>query len=143
MAYTRKTNVRFVVWGAVLCMVAIAYFPGGAAAILPLLGWKEGPRPKSHMLLRSEATLNAWLTEQQKGKSGREYWPFSLKARQYVTPVRFYAVRSWEIVDAPTDLNLTVRIESSTKGGLPIIKLWEVNLDDDGWKIRSVDEKID
>ena len=98
--------------------------------------WNERLWAKSS----NEATVNAWLEEQRKGRGGSEYWATSSKVNGK-PPVMFYAVRSWEIVDAICDINFTVRIESSTKGGQPIIKLWEV-WSYDG-KISGVDEKID
>ena len=110
--------------------------------------WKERlwvKSPNEATVSPNEATVNAWLEEQRKGKSGNEYWATSFKFKgkaMPVTPVMFYAVRSWKIVDTLGDKYFTVRIESSTKGGQPIIKLWEMCLDDDG-KIWYVHEKID
>ncbi|MFH1922751.1 MAG: hypothetical protein ABIP48_23045 [Planctomycetota bacterium] len=127
MAYSPYNHTQT---GSFLIFVAVA-----VASFVAFLGiprvCEEGLWAKS-----PKATVNAWLAEQQKGRSGREYWATS--------PDMFYAVRSWEIVDTQvigSFAEVTVRIESSTKGGQPIVKLWEVRLNGDA-KIYDVDEKI-
>jgi hypothetical protein len=69
--------------------------------------------------------VSNWLDAQRRGRPGAEYW----LSETWVKPVRLYAVSSWEIVS--NDLGtIVVRVDSSNQAGLPIRKLWKVELTD-------------
>jgi hypothetical protein len=71
--------------------------------------------------------VQAWLSAQQKGRTGFEYW----STEDSVRPARFLALRSWEIVDDYVEngaRQFTVRADSSTPTGAWITKLWTVTV---------------
>ena len=77
-----------------------------------------------------DAGLTVWLDSQRKGETGYEYWAVSDKA------ARLFAVESYEIVDKFLS-TYKVRIHSSTRCGIPVVCLWEIQMMHDG-KILSV-----
>ncbi|NLG13850.1 MAG: DUF1682 domain-containing protein [Lentisphaerae bacterium] len=84
------------------------------------------------------ACINGLLKEQVKGNDGYEYWAAGS------SPVKLVAPTQWEIVDLlcfGTYAVVTVRVESSTKGGMPIRLLWSFNLKYEGtWKVWMISE---
>lgn len=83
--------------------------------------------------------LEAWLKSQKLDEYGSTYWD------DPNSPLisKLFAVRKWEILLIRTYGKIgtcKVRIESSTKGGMPIIKVWEISvkLTDQGWKIQMI-----
>lgn len=69
----------------------------------------------------NERVVNAWLEAQRSGRSGYEFWA------QDAERSSLFSVADWEIVDSDM-LSVRVRVDSSTQGGAPIRKLWEVRL---------------
>jgi predicted Zn finger-like uncharacterized protein len=67
--------------------------------------------------------INSFFDSQSKGESGSAFFCNRIFA------VRLFAVRSWKILDPKSDSCFTVRVESSNKGGSPIVVLWQVCLD--------------
>ncbi len=103
------------------------------------------PDPEKKKIL---ACVNGWLEAQKKGDRGVIYWDSfdNLKS--------LFAVRSWEILlenerthpitvfeskGHPTAL-VKVRIDSSTKGGISVSKIWTLSMRKTGndWKIESL-----
>ncbi|MCS1410523.1 MAG: hypothetical protein M2R45_03718 [Verrucomicrobia subdivision 3 bacterium] len=87
---------------------------------------------------QAKRVVKEWLTEQKKGRSGEHLW------KDGIDRGWLFAVRDWEIQDVSVDdidgnARVRVRIESSTKGGSPIVKDWTVWLDkvDGKWKISD------
>lgn len=69
--------------------------------------------------------LENYFNNQIAGKSGAGYFCNDLLSK----PVDFYSVTKWEVVDYNDTLyDYNVRIHSSTKGGFPIIKTYNVDL---------------
>jgi len=68
------------------------------------------------------------------GLLGEQFWI------DEADPITLYAVRSWEVLIASPDLYV-VRVESSTREGIPIIRLWRICLR--GNKIKSVEPDQD
>lgn len=84
--------------------------------------------------------INSALERQSIGQDGREY--FSGEA------LRLYAPVNWEIVAEPVIAGslayVTLRIESSTRGGFPIRRLWIFEMtfsETRGWLIRNIVER--
>lgn len=81
--------------------------------------------------------IEEWLTALKNGRSGTQYWKDSNLEK------RFFAVRSYQILAVnyepsfPDNISATIRVESSNKGGSPIVTDWTVYLDrtGNGWKI--------
>ena len=69
--------------------------------------------------LKDQHVVEKWLESQRRGEPGTEYW------FDGVSPPQLFAVRSWEFVD-----HTWVRIESSTKGGIPVSNLWDIKVVD-------------
>lgn len=86
--------------------------------------------------------VNAWLEEQRKGSSGAQFW--EIDKTDHVQTL--FAVRSWAIVDVTANRGVesggivTVRVDSSNRGGIPITALWKVYLHgDDSPRISSIE----
>ncbi len=77
--------------------------------------------------------INGLMREQDKGNIGTRYWESEILAKQFFTPT------SWDILDIAVGgdfANAKVRIESSTKGGMPIRNLWTFYMSNkNGWKV--------
>lgn len=71
----------------------------------------------------SVAVVNQWLEALREGENGNQFW----YGANYVTPVRLYAVTSWEIVRSDID-TVWVRVDSSNASGTPIRKIWKIEL---------------
>lgn len=98
--------------------------------------------------LRAEASnvINNWLKDMQVGNDTGKYWKYP-ELRD-----RLFSVKSWTILDGSTwgaySSSVKIIIESSTKGGSPIRKVWSVSLtrdEDDEMKpkvfsLSSVDD---
>ena len=65
-------------------------------------------------------TVNSWLEAQQRGQDGNRFWAASTNKK------RLYSIASWEIVSS-SSYSVTVLVDSSTKGGIPIRKTWRVD----------------
>lgn len=91
--------------------------------------------------------LEGWLTAQKKGEEGVQYWD------DFNRLTSLYAVRSWDILldEKPKPITVfesegrqcslvKVRIDSSTKGGMQISKIWTLSMrkSDMKWKIGSM-----
>lgn len=98
--------------------------------------------------LRAEASnfINDWLKDMQVGNDTRKYWKYPALGEV------LFSVKSWTILDGSTwgaySSSVKIIIESSTKGGSPIRKVWSVSLtrdEDDEMKpkvlsLTSVDD---
>jgi len=72
--------------------------------------------------VENDRTVRAWLESQRKGQKGVEHWGKDW----WVHPISLYAVSTYEIVDAPYGVTYMVRIHSATRGGQPIVRLYEI-----------------
>ena len=89
-----------------------------------------------------EALINKWLKAMQLSESTMQYWLSPLST------TTLFDLKSWEIVGAkggwkPYSNEVRVLAESSTKGGFPIRRIWNVTLlrdDNLDWKILSMEE---
>lgn len=86
-------------------------------------------------------TVEDWLSAQQKGESGLEYWDDPKEAQS------MYSVQKWERLKDQMGLDndeaiIKVRIWSSTKGGLPMVKDWKIMVTrkDGNWRISSIEQ---
>lgn len=79
---------------------------------------------KKERLSKEKNIIDKFFSAQKKGLSGEDYFC----DKDFVTT--FFAVRNYEIVDdlEGIGINYTVRVESSTRGGIPIIKLWSISV---------------
>lgn len=85
------------------------------AAIVPLY-MSRSSQPAGDTVVRQ------WLDDLCKGREGRQYWAHD------ASPVRLYAVQSYEVLDmVPPDLFM-VRIHSSTREGLPIVRNYQIGV---------------
>lgn len=74
--------------------------------------------------------VNSWLTDLEKGGDDSIYWS------SYKNTTKFYAVRDWKILkeeskpfgDTYESHVVSVRIDSSNKGGIRITKIWDVEI---------------
>ncbi len=102
-----------------------AFVLGLAVLIVP--GWFQ---PKTTVLSTTDIVVRPWLEAMRKGGDGFEYWidgePEGLPPR-----AAFYAVSDYEIVD-DSHGRYMVRIQSSTRAGTPIVKVYEVIATDEG-----------
>ncbi len=83
--------------------------------------------------------VNALLEAQSKGDTGLMYW------EDYSQASTLYAPVAWEILETNrvgARAKLTVRIESSNRGGSIIRKLWKISMrfTRGAWKVSSIDE---
>ena len=83
--------------------------------------------------------INGLMGEQEKGNVGYQYWKDVSLASQLLSPV------SWKILNVnvnggETVLLVPVRIESSTRGGSPIRKVWDFWMwkTNNGWKVSTI-----
>ena len=88
-----------------------------------------------------EQVVTGALNANKRGDYGYEYW--SESSRSIAT--KLFAPSSWEIVETSVfgnSAHVTVRVDSSTRGGSRISKLWKywVKEEDDGWKIQLLSE---
>jgi hypothetical protein len=105
--------VNFIV-GLVLGIIGYAL---GAIFGLPSGSLRAGVGQESPQTL-----LNDFLENQKNAEGGAGEYFCKPEGAQ-----TFFALRDWEIIsEKPSDKSgiFTVRIESSTKGGMPIIKNW-------------------
>lgn len=110
-----------------------------AAAVLGEQEAQERAKRESALrLAREKVLLESWLDSQRKGRKGEEFW----LSKSFVRPIQLYAVRSWKIVDNWNGLGIkwTVRIASSTRGGITIEKLWTISVSsDDAGNLKIID----
>ncbi len=85
--------------------------------------------------------INAWLNDMKTGVDTSSYWKSPTSAST------FFSLKAWEIITPASYRSsfntVIVQVESSTKGGTPIRKNWEVAItrnDEMEWKIISVTE---
>jgi|GEM_PF-4281890 len=143
-SFVRSTAIRLLMF----VVVPTAIYAGVVKLDRPSLFAGKYEMEQNKDIERSAAVINEWLEAQRKGRNGSYYWfpggsfPTKPAALSWVREVTLFAVRSWEIVDSPSANKITVRVESSNKGGQPIIKLWTVRLHDhDGQRlIYSVED---
>ncbi len=88
-----------------------------------------------------EQVVTGALNANKRGDYGYEYWSESSR----IIAKKLFAPSSWEIVETSVfgnSAHVTVRVDSSTQGGLRISKLWKywVKEEDDGWKIQLLSE---
>ncbi|MDY0170182.1 MAG: hypothetical protein RBS80_26800 [Thermoguttaceae bacterium] len=93
----------------------------------------------------TDRMVEGWLESQRKGRDGLEFWInwkkagwvdepqqlseiASLAGRQDFVPFRLYAVSDYEIVDAPNVYTRVVRIHHATKGGFPVVNIYEFSV---------------
>jgi hypothetical protein len=88
---------------------------GLAVLVVPPLFRPHPPQPNI-----TDTVVRPWLEAMRKGGDGFEYWIEGASPR-----VSFYAVSNYEIVD-DSHGRYMVRIHSSTRGGTPIVKVYEV-----------------
>lgn len=155
----RPFDIKFYI--ALLCGVALVV----GMIVAGYYGMKEVPVIKvppqivhvSQQKIETEskrkvmALITGWLESQKRGEWGIEYW----KKPEFAT--RLYSVTDWEIVNAVDVLNrteltydiynttwicVTVRIDSSTKGGFPVKQHWTITVSREEntaeWKILDV-----
>lgn len=91
----------------------------------------------SQSQLRAEASefINDWLKDMQVGNNTGKYWKYPALSEI------LFSVKSWTILDGSTwgahSSSVKIIIESSTKGGSPIRKVWSVSLTrDDEMKLK-------
>jgi hypothetical protein len=128
--------MKVLVYTAVACVLGVV----GAILYRDYYEWNHFDPQKT----ASESMLkvtNAWLAEQRKGRSGDEFWTVDSTFGR----TSLFAVRSWEIVDRGLT-SVTVRIDSSTRGGTQITKLWKVSFetarlhgDPKIWLVETID----
>ena len=102
-----------------------------------------GPDADFNAKLVAEQLIDDW----KRGASGATYWKGS-SPQQSLYAVRDYehvASGGWKRKDGTWEPDRAwhrYRIKSSTKGGFPIEKLWDVNLEKVGseWKVASIRE---
>ena len=118
-----------------------------AAAVVLLIGLGGFLMARYTMRARSpeyqaRRVVEKWSEAVQKGESGKMFW----EDRELADTM--FAVRSCKIlyVNKSDDDNVTIcaRIESSTRGGLPIVADWFFFLRNSsgGWKIIIVTEAV-
>lgn len=82
--------------------------------------------------------INGLLQAQKRDEYGLEYWEDPHNA------TKLFAIVEWEIVNQEVNgatALVKVRIESSTKGGLPIRKIWKFYMSyTDSWKVSLLSE---
>ncbi|HCE46148.1 MAG TPA: hypothetical protein DET40_21600 [Lentisphaeria bacterium] len=137
-----STNMKLMLLGAGLLIVSIASFRG-----LMLWGdYRDAARNKAEQEARareeynspwavaqrardeeskarkdkSTALVNNLLTEWSKGRSGEPYCPRTID--KLISPTE------WKIVDVNSFGDVNVNVASSTKGGIPIRKIWKFNI---------------
>ena len=67
--------------------------------------------------------LEQFFDDQKKGRESIKLFCYESNA------TTFFALKNWEIVDGKESFgNYTIRVDSSTKAGLAITKLWEFRL---------------
>ncbi len=86
---------------------------------------------------KGKTVVEAWLEAQRIGESGNKYW-CDREAK-----ASLFAVRSWEILKDTEDgkrKTVTVRIDSSTKGGFRTTNIWKITLvyENKRWGIYSI-----
>ncbi|MBX9626940.1 MAG: zinc ribbon domain-containing protein [Gemmataceae bacterium] len=118
-------------WLPVLLIAGVVI--GGGAVLVNAFGdldkeYAKG-REQSDDQAQARKVIDGWLGEQKAGRSGDRYWSGG-KAGS-----RLFAVRNWEVVDLdirrggfPSTAVATVRVDSSTQGGMPITVLWNIRL---------------
>lgn len=99
------------------------------AFVVGLVALVVWPRSTPAPLSTTDTVVRPWLEAMRKGGDGMEYWS---KGEGLPPRVAFYAVTGYEIVDDSIPGRYMVRIHSSTRGGTPIVKVYEVIAADDG-----------
>ena len=104
----------------------------GTVVLFCMWKMKDWTRPLTEFEKEERAhvkLVNSWLKDQRNGGDGFYYW--TENSRPYAT--RFYSVESWEVLKSSLSTS-TLLVNSSTKGGIPIRKTWEVwtRQDDNG-----------
>lgn len=97
-------------------VIRLVVFVVGVAAVTLIVVAVE-PDPTTQ-------TVTQWLDAQAEGSDGSEFWSAGS------SPVRFYAVTGYEIVNDRVPGVRVVRVHSSTAAGFPIVRLWEVGASD-------------
>jgi hypothetical protein len=106
---------------------------------------EEQKRVQDQSVQNVTSVVDGWLMVQKRGEWGTEYWQDPNEA------CTFFAVSKWEILSCVFadkysggyHALVKVRIESSTKGGLPISKIWSFYMIADinrPWRIEYIEE---
>lgn len=107
---------------------------------------QEQPNTKvsnSQLETESKKTVIEYLDDiTQKGSSGYGYWCQS--SQELLSSL--YAARSYQILDefeSDSSASYTVRIESSTKGGFPVVSNWSIYMKEESnnWCIALLSER--
>jgi hypothetical protein len=114
----------------IVCAVLICGSIIGVGTIA--ISHRPSPSVQKPSASENETVVRAWLESQRKGQKGTQHWA----SDWFVEPISLYAVSQYEIVDSNLDLTFTVRIHSSTRGGQPVVRLYEVFAR--GGKIMSI-----
>jgi hypothetical protein len=72
---------------------------------------------------QNKQLVTEWLDTLHNGESGGRFW----SKESYVQPVKLFSVSSWEIVRYDSSC-VWVRVDSSNTSGMPIRKLWKVQI---------------
>lgn len=100
---------------ALALVAAIAFWPAAVWLIATLRTpvWEK-------WAAKNREVVSRWLESQRSGDSGHEFW-------RDAEPVSLYAVTGWEILRAESG-SITVRVDSSNAAGMPVRKLWRIDV---------------
>ncbi len=141
-ALAKTSGRKLSTWQQALWIFALLAVPIGCYSYVRSLSARVAEDPFKVERAAEERLVNEWLSEQRKGRdtATTSFW----LDESWVTPTKFFAVRSWEIVDSSYG-NVTVRVESSNGLHQPIVALWRIHLKQvpeksGNWKLYSVDD---
>ena len=100
-----------------------------SAIVVVVLGFTAWPQSDES---KASDVVKAWLDDLRKGNDTSPHWK---ESSPWPAPV-FWSVASYEIVDVPYPGRYLVRIHSSTREGMPRVRLYEVMCD--GMKVYRV-----
>lgn len=85
------------------------------------------------------SVVDSLMHEQARGRYGLQYWADPSRA------TRLFAPASWDILETAVsgvDATALIRVESSTRGGIPIRRLWSINLRflAEGWRVLHISQ---
>ncbi len=135
-------------WYALGCLVGVGLLVSGVIA-LEVMHISDGPggtdsrgNPIASPRSVAESLVDAWT----RGESGGQFWQWGWE------PQTLFAVTDYEYISSgefpsgsggwPKHVWCRFRIESSTKAGIPIRKLWDIDLDrrsdSSEWKVIAI-----
>jgi hypothetical protein len=116
---TPLKNKPLVYYGLIVFLLLTAVFMGPLYSLFRYIV----PSVNDQRAAENKQFVNQWLVALHNGESGGQFW----SKESCVTPVKLFSVSAWEIVRYDSSC-VWARVDSSNASGMPIRKLWKMQM---------------